>query len=52
MIADRLDGWLRDPGRLQSLRGELERIRALLGEPGIFDRAADAVLGELDRLRS
>lgn len=45
-IADLIERWIESPSEAARLRGELMAIRERLGEPGVFDRAADAVLAE------
>jgi len=47
-IAGALGGLLDDPGQAQCMRAALDEVRRRLGGPGIFERAADAVLLELD----
>ncbi|HXV77600.1 MAG TPA: lipid-A-disaccharide synthase [Candidatus Polarisedimenticolaceae bacterium] len=47
-IADAVASFLDDPGRVAQLRGELAEVERRLGGPGVFERAADAVLAELD----
>ena len=46
-IAAELRLFLDDPGRAAEVRRGLTDVRRLLGAPGAYDRAADAVLGEL-----
>ena len=46
-IATGLLRYLDDPGLAEQVRGELAEVRRRLGEPGVFDRAAEAVLAEL-----
>ena len=46
-IAGVISGYLDDPGGTGRLRRELGGLRRRLGEPGVFDRAAEAVLAEL-----
>ncbi len=48
-IAAALLRYLDDPVLAERVRGELEQVRRRLGEPGVFDRAAEAVLAELER---
>ena len=50
-IARALGGFLDDPDQVQRMREALDEIRRRLGGPGIFERAADAVLMELDAAR-
>ena len=50
-IASELESYLDDPERAARVRAELMQLRERLGGPGVFDRAADAVLAELDRIR-
>ncbi|ANM29043.1 hypothetical protein ABI59_04715 [Acidobacteria bacterium Mor1] len=45
-IAEELAGYLEDPGRIARVREELAEVRRRLGDPGAFERAAAAVLGE------
>jgi len=50
-IARALGGFLDDPDQVQRMREALDEIRRRLGGPGVFERAADAVLMELDAAR-
>ena len=47
-IARALLGILDDPAESQRFRKALGEVRQRLGGPGVFERAADAVLAELD----
>jgi lipid-A-disaccharide synthase len=49
-IAAGLLRYLDDPGLAEQVRGELAAVRRRLGEPGGFERAAEAVLAELESL--
>jgi lipid-A-disaccharide synthase len=51
-IANAVNAYLDDPQRTQRVRAELAEVRKRLGGPGVFERAADAVLSELDGLVS
>ena len=51
-VAARLAEFLDRPEAREAVRGGLAEVRRKLGEPGVFDRAADAVLAELDALGS
>jgi lipid-A-disaccharide synthase len=46
-IAETLSGYLDHPERAERMREELAAIRERLGQPGIFDRAAEALLAEV-----
>ena len=46
-ISEALAGFLEDPARAAAVRREMIALRPLLGEPGCFRRAAEAVLGVL-----
>jgi lipid-A-disaccharide synthase len=46
-VADHLLGYLESPDRVAAVRKDLEDVRRRLGEPGAFDRAAEAVLAEI-----
>jgi lipid-A-disaccharide synthase len=46
-VADHLIGYLESPDRAAAVRKELADVRRRLGEPGAFDRAAEAVLAEI-----
>ena len=46
-VAGHLLGYLESPDRASAVRNDLEEVRRRLGEPGAFDRAADAVLAEI-----
>jgi lipid-A-disaccharide synthase len=48
-IASELLGYLSDPGRAAETRRALGEVRSKLRGDGAFDRAAEAVLAELDR---
>jgi lipid-A-disaccharide synthase len=50
-LATELGAYLDDPEKAQATRLALGEMRRLLGEPGAFDRAAEAVLAELDAVR-
>ncbi len=45
-IAAELCGYLEDPERVARVRQELAEVRRRLGDPGAFERAAEAVLRE------
>jgi len=45
-VATAVGAYLDDPGRAGRIRRELGEVRSRLGEPGVFGRAADAILGE------
>jgi len=47
-IESRLAVWLDDPQESARVRSELREIRRTLGGPGLYDRAAEAILGELE----
>ncbi len=47
-IAEDIVGLLRDDQRRATMRMELRKVRAQLGSPGAVDRAARAILAELD----
>jgi lipid-A-disaccharide synthase len=47
-IAAELLRYLEDPDHTERVRADLAGIRARLGGPGVFERAADAILAELD----
>jgi lipid-A-disaccharide synthase len=51
-IAAELGRYLDEPGRVASVRRDLDDVRRALGGPGVYERAADAVLAELDSARS
>jgi lipid-A-disaccharide synthase len=51
-IASALEEYLGDPERRARVRSELLEVRKSLGGAGVFDRAAEAVLAELDRPHS
>jgi lipid-A-disaccharide synthase len=44
-----LAAYLDDPDHARRVRADLAEVRRSLGGPGVFDRAAEAVLAELDR---
>jgi len=46
-VAHHLLGYLESPDRTAVVRKELAEVRRRLGEPGAFDRAAEAVLAEI-----
>ena len=48
-IERELAAFLDDPDRAARVRRELGEVRRRLGQPGVFERAAEAVLAELDR---
>jgi lipid-A-disaccharide synthase len=48
-IAEELLRYLEDSDHAQRVRAELKEIRSLLGGPGVYDRAAEQILAELDR---
>lgn len=47
-IADHLLRWLEDPAEAARVREELGQIQGRLGGPGVFERAADQILEELN----
>ena len=47
-VAAGIARWLDDPEEARRARIGLATVRERLGPPGVFDRAADAVLAELD----
>ncbi len=47
-IAATLSDYLDDPEKTARVRKELGQIQGKLGGPGVFDRAADALIAELD----
>lgn len=49
-VAAEVARYLDDPERAAEVRRGLAAVRERLGEPGVFDRAAEAVLAELDRV--
>jgi lipid-A-disaccharide synthase len=51
-IAAGVEAYLDDHERTTRVRAELMQLRDKLGGPGVFDRAADAVLAELDRVHT
>jgi lipid-A-disaccharide synthase len=48
-IAATLRGYLDDPERVHQVREGLRDVRSRLGGPGVFDRAAEQLLEDLDR---
>ena len=42
--------WLDRPQDREEVRAGLREVRARLGDPGALDRAAEAILGELNAL--
>lgn len=48
-IAGVISGYLDDPAGTERLRRDLGELRRRLGEPGVFERAAEAVLAELEK---
>jgi lipid-A-disaccharide synthase len=46
-IAEALARYLDDPAEVDRVRRDLDAVRRKLGGPGIFDRAADALLAEV-----
>jgi lipid-A-disaccharide synthase len=46
-IADAAGIFLEQPEEAARVRRDLQEVRARLGEPGVFDRAARAILAEL-----
>ena len=42
--------YLTDPAEVERVRAGLREVRGLLGQPGVFERAADQILEELDAL--
>ena len=51
-VAAQIGRWLDEPSEAQSVRRSLATVRERLGAPGVFDRAAEAVLAELDAARA
>jgi lipid-A-disaccharide synthase len=49
-VAAQLAEFLDRPEVAEAVRGGLAEVRRELGERGVFERAADAVLSELDAL--
>jgi lipid-A-disaccharide synthase len=47
VVAEHLVAYLESPDRAAAVREELAGVREKLGEPGAFDRAAEAVLAEI-----
>ena len=47
-LAAELGRLLDDPAERESMRNSLRDVCRRLGGPGIFDRAAEAILGEID----
>jgi lipid-A-disaccharide synthase len=47
-IAEELLRYLDDPDVMERVRAELREIRGQLGGPGVYDRAADQILAELN----
>jgi lipid-A-disaccharide synthase len=47
-IASELARYLDEPDRAAAVRGELGQVRQRLGGAGVFDRAAEGILAELD----
>ncbi|HVQ26446.1 MAG TPA: lipid-A-disaccharide synthase [Planctomycetota bacterium] len=50
-IAAEIERYLAAPAEASRVRAELGGIRRELGRPGVFERAAEAVLAELDAVR-
>ena len=46
-VAAALRAYLDDPARVERIRRELGEVRGRLGEPGVFGRAAEAILAAL-----
>ncbi len=51
-IAEHVEQYLDRPDRVERARRELAEVRRRLGDRGVFDRAADAVVDELSSIRS
>jgi lipid-A-disaccharide synthase len=49
-VAESLSRFLDDPAAAAAVRDELAEVRARLGGPGVFDRAAQSILGELETI--
>lgn len=48
-LAERALDWLESPAILEDIQARLQRLRALLGEPGAPQRAAESILRLLDQ---